>query len=38
MNNNNNNNVNVTKYKLNDKTFKIQLYFNSYKSSMDEDL
>ena len=27
--------VNVTKYQLNDKTFKIQLYFNSYKFSMD---
>ena len=27
--------VNVTKYKLNDKTFKTQLYFDSYKSSAD---
>ena len=27
--------VNVTKYQLSDKTFKIQLYFNSYKFSMD---
>ena len=27
--------VNATKYKLNDKTFKIRLYFDSYKSSTD---